>query len=142
MPFIVRYPKRVKPASVNKDLIANIDFAPTLLALAGIEIPNDMQGRSFLPMLRGEPAPEDWRTGIYYRYWLHMTSHANPAHFGIRTKQYKLIFFYGLPLDVPYTVKEPVEPYWELYDLQQDPHEMNDVYNDPDYAQVRETLKQ
>lgn len=142
MPFIVRYPKMVKPGSVNKDLIANTDFAPTLLALAGIEIPDDMQGRSFLPMLRGEPAPENWRTGVYYRYWLHMTSHANPAHYAIRTKRYKLIFFYGLPLDVPYAAKKPVEPYWELYDLQRDPRELNNVYGDPDYAQVRESLKQ
>jgi len=142
MPFIVRYPKAVKPGSVNDDLIANIDFAPTLLAMVGTEAPGDMQGRTFLPMLRGEPAPKDWRTGIYYRYWLHTTSHANPAHWGIRTKQYKLIFFCGLPLDVPYAVKQPVEPYWELYDLQRDPYEMNNVYADPDYAQVRETLKQ
>jgi len=140
MPFIVRHPGAVKPGSVNADLITNIDFAPMILDAAGLDVPDAMQGRSFLPMLRGQAAPDGWRDGVYYRYWLNMVSHDNPAHYGIRTKRHKLIFFYGLPLDVRYA-KRAVEPYWELYDLAKDPAEMNNVYDDPAYRDVRQKLK-
>ena len=140
MPFIVRYPAKVKAGGTNQDLIGNIDFAPMILDAAGLKVPGDMQGRSFYPMLLGKKAPADWRDAIYYRYWLNMVSHENPAHYGVRTKKYKLIFFYGLPLDVPYA-KPAVEPYWEMYDLSKDPHEMNNVYEDPAYHDIREQLK-
>ncbi len=141
MPFIVRYPKWIKANSKNENIINNVDFAPTLLEMAGVEKPEFMQGRSFLPVLKGEEAPADWPEATYYRYWMHMTHHDNPAHYGIRTKNHKLIFFYGLPLDAPGALKTPTTPHWELYDLRKDPHEMQNVIADPAYQDVLEKLK-
>lgn len=141
MPFLVRHPEWIKAGSTNEDMINNVDFAPTLLEMAGAEVPDSMQGRSFLPMLKGEDAPADWPTATYYRYWMHMTHHDNPAHFGIRTQRYKLIFFYGLPLDAAGARKEPTDPHWELYDLEKDPHEMNNVIADEAYEDVVRQLK-
>ncbi len=142
MPLIVRWPGVVEPGSTCAAIVNNVDFAPTLLTMASAEVPEFMQGRSFLPLLRGEPEPDDWPKATYYRYWLHMTHHDVPAHYGIRTHDFKLIFFYGLPLDVRNALAEPTEPYWELYDLRHDPREMNNVYTDPSYAQVATELKE
>lgn len=141
MPFIVRYPKWIKANSKNETLINNVDFAPTLLEMAGVEKPEFMQGRSFLPILKGEATPADWPEATYYRYWMHMAHHDNPAHYGIRTKDYKLIFFYGLPLDAPGAVNTPTPPHWELYDLQNDPHEMQNVIAEPAYAPIVKKMK-
>ena len=140
VPFIVRYPKLIKPGSVCDAIINNVDFAPTLLELAGTRATEAMQGRSFVPLLEGN-VPEDWPTSTYYRYWMHMAHHENPAHYGVRTKDYKLIFFYGLKLDAPGATAPPTQPGWELYDLRKDPHEMNNVYNDSAYAGVLKDLK-
>ncbi len=140
IPLIVRYPAHVKPGSVSGEMVSNVDLAPTLLDLAGIEAPNFMQGRSLVPLLEGE-TPEDWPQAVYYRYWMHMTHHDNPAHYGIRTKDYKLMFFYGLPLDAEGALPDPTQPGWELYDLRNDPWEMRNVYDNPQYADVRERLK-
>jgi arylsulfatase A-like enzyme len=96
--FIVRYPRLIKPASESDAIINNVDFAPTILDLAGQPTPSGMQGRSFLPILTGK-TPSDWPQSTYYRYWMHMAHHDNPAHYGLRTERYKLIFFYGQPLD-------------------------------------------
>ena len=85
--------------------------------------------------------PADWPTSTYYRYWMHMAHHDNPAHYGVRTKDYKLIFFYGLELDAPGADAPPTQPGWELYDLRKDPLEMNNVYDDPAYAQVVNDMK-
>ena len=71
---------------------------------------------------------------------MHMAHHDNPAHYGIRTKNMKLIFFYGLPCDAPGAKKEPTEPFWEMYDLGKDPHEMNNVIDDPSYAALRKSM--
>ena len=140
MPFIVRYPKRFKP-SVNEDIINNVDFAPTLLELAGVtDLPEDFQGRSFVSNLEGD-TPENWRQATYYRYWMHMAHHDNPAHYGVRTKTHKLIFFYGLPLDAAGAKQTSTPPHWELYDLVKDPHEMNNVYDEPIYQDVVAALK-
>ncbi|MGI9173761.1 MAG: sulfatase family protein [Rhodothermales bacterium] len=141
IPLIVRYPERVQPGSVSGELMTNVDLAPTLLDLAGADIPDFMQGHSLVPLLEGE-TPEDWREAVYYRYWMHMTHHDNPAHYGIRTKDYKLIFYYGLPLDAEGALPEPTQPGWELYDLNNDPWEMRNVYDTPPYADVRERLKE
>ncbi len=111
-----------------------------MLDLAGQAAPADMQGRSFLPILKGK-TPNDWPTATYYRYWMHMAHHDNPAHYGLRTARYKLIFFYGLPLDAPGAVGEPTPAHWEFYDLEKDPHEMNNAYSDPAYAAVVQELK-
>ncbi|PHS02679.1 MAG: acetylglucosamine-6-sulfatase [Blastopirellula sp.] len=141
MPFIIRYPKMFKANSVNTDLINNVDYAPTLLELAGItELPKQFQGRSFVANLQGN-TPKDWRKESYYRYWMHMAHHDNPAHYGIRTAKYKLIFFYGLPLDAPGAQKKNTVAHWELYDLEKDPHEMNNVYENPEYVSVASELK-
>ena len=140
MPFIVRYPERFKP-TVNEDIINNVDFAPTILELAGMtEMPEQFQGRSFVANLEGN-TPADWRQATYYRYWMHMAHHDNPAHYGIRTKTHKLIFFYGLPLDAAGAKPTATPPHWELYDLVKDPHEMNNVYDEPIYANVVSELK-
>ena len=141
MPFIIRYPKMFKASTVNTDLINNVDYAPTLLELAGVtELPEEFQGRSFVANLQGN-TPKDWRKESYYRYWMHMAHHDNPAHYGIRTEKYKLMFFYGLPLDAPGAQKTNTAAHWELYDLEKDPHEMNNVYENANYVSVASELK-
>ena len=140
VPFIVRYPEYVDEGTVSDAIINNVDFAPTLLDMAGVSKPGFMQGDSFLPILKGQQ-PEDWKTATYYRYWMHMTHHDNPAHYGIRTKDYKLIFYYGLPLDAPGALAEPTTPGWELYHLARDPQELRNVYRHPAYAEVVLALK-
>ncbi len=141
VPFIVRYPDHVAQGSTSDAIVNNVDFAPTLLEMAGAEKPDFMQGDSFLPILQGEDPPANWKTATYYRYWMHMTHHDNPAHYGIRTKDYKLIFYYGLPLDAPGAMETPTQPGWELYDLRTDPHELRNVYSNPRYADVVLRLK-
>jgi arylsulfatase A-like enzyme len=140
MPLIVRYPRLVKPGSTSDAIVNNVDFAPTMLQLAGLSVPGDMQGRSIVPILEGK-RPADWRRATYYRYWMHMAHHDNPAHYGVRTERYKLIFFYGLPLDARGAQPEATPAYWELYDLRKDPDEMHNVYADPAYADVVMQLK-
>jgi arylsulfatase A-like enzyme len=140
MPFIVRFPGMIKAGSVADAMINNVDFAPTILDLAGQTAPTDMQGRSFLDVLKGK-TPSDWRQATYYRYWMHMTHHDNPAHYGLRTQKHKLIFFYGLPLDAKGAKPQPTPAHWELYDLEKDPHEINNVYADPNYEGVVKELK-
>ncbi|MEL6105647.1 MAG: sulfatase [Planctomycetota bacterium] len=141
MPLIVRYPKSIAAGTKIDSLVNNVDFAPTLLDFAGAEKPSFMPGRSVRVLLEGGEEPEDWPTATYYRYWMHMAHHDNPAHFGIRTKRFKLIYFYGMPLDAPGAVKKPTPPHWELYDLENDPHEMQNVINEPQYAESLSTLK-
>ena len=140
MPFIIRYPKEIKPGTVNEDMMLNVDFAPTFLDYAGIDIPEQMQGSSFRPLLNGK-LPEGWQTSMYYRYWMHLAHHYVYAHYGVRTLRYKLIYYYADALGQPGAVDEPKEPEWELFDLKKDPCEMNNVYNDPKYAGVVKELK-
>ena len=140
MPFLVRYPEEIEAGSTNDDILVNIDFAPTFLDYAEASIPDDMQGTSFRSNLTGDTS-FDWRNSMYYRYWMHMASHQNPAHYGIRTRSHKLIFFYGLPLDAKGAVQEPTPPGWELYDLEKDPLELNNVYSDPAYTDIVTELK-
>ena len=128
MPLIIRYPQKVKPAVNDKDMVLNLDFAPTFLDFAGVPVPEDMQGRSLRPILEGK-TPSDWRQAIYYHYFEYPGWHMVKRHYGIRTHQYKLIHFY-YDIDC-----------WELYDLKKDPHELNNVYNDPAYADVVKQLK-
>ena len=140
MPFLVRYPGAVKAGSVNKDMVLNLDFAQTFLDFAGAKIPDDMQGRSFRPLLEGH-TPKDWRKSMYYRYWMHMADHGVPAHYGVRTERYKLIYYYGKALGSSGAIDKDTKPEWELFDLQKDPHEMNNVYDDPKYQKVVNELK-
>ncbi|MGH9667977.1 MAG: sulfatase/phosphatase domain-containing protein, partial [Bryobacteraceae bacterium] len=132
MPFLIRYPREIKPGSTNNDIVLNLDFA-------GQKAPGDMQGRSFRALLQGKTS-EDWRTSMYYRYWMHLSDHAVPAHYGIRTKRYELIYYYGQPLDAKGAVQRPTEPEWEMFDLATDPNEMYDVSRDPAYATARTEL--
>jgi arylsulfatase A-like enzyme len=152
MPFILRYPKEVAAGSVNDDIVLNVDFPALFLDLAGIPIPDDMQGRSFRPLLQGS-TPPDWRQGMYYRYWMNAAHHNVAAHYGIRTHKYKLIYYYYDGCDQPGAKQgtcagkgpapslEGMEPEWELFDLEKDPHEMNNVVDDPAYAGVVRELK-
>lgn len=128
MPFLVRWPGHIKPGSVNDAMILNVDFAPTLLACAGLPVPSDMQGRSVLPLLRGQK-PKDWRTSMYYRYYHYPQHHRVQPPYGVRTERYKLIYFNKLNE-------------WELFDLQKDPRELRNVYSDPAYADVVKKLKE
>ncbi len=141
MPFLIRYPREIKPGSVSDEICLNIDFAPTFLDYAGVPIPKYMQGRSFRPILQGK-IPKNWRTSMYYRYWLQCS---RPAHFGIRTKEYKLIFFYGQGLGkspkISRDTTQNTKVGWELYDLRKDPKELKNEYNNPVYSEVIKELK-
>lgn len=139
-PFLIRYPKEIQAGSVCKALMANIDVAPTLLDYAGIEIPEEMQGVSGRKVIAGEE--KEIRDAVYFRYWMHLAhNHDNPAHYGIRTKRYKLTFYYGLPLDATGAVQKETPPGWELYDLERDPQELHNVYEDIEYQEVCKRLK-
>jgi len=128
-PMMIRYPAAIPAGSTSKALAMNIDLAPTFIDMAGIEVPADIQGRSLKPVLTsGGKAPEDWRTGVYYHYYEYPSWHSVKRHYGIRTADYKLIHFYN-------DVDE-----WELYDMQRDPGEMHNVYDDPAYAEIRASL--
>ncbi|MFC2111644.1 sulfatase [Bacteroidota bacterium] len=153
MPFLVRYPGMIESGSRTDAIINNTYFAPTILELAGGTVPDYMQGKSFKPILESGIEPEGWPQATYYRYWMHMAHrHANPSHFGVRTKDYKLIFYYGMFYKDTgekanlegwgnrYTFRTP--PGWEFYDLEKDPFEMDNRYGDPAYAQVISDLKE
>jgi arylsulfatase A-like enzyme len=124
MPFLIRWPGVVKSGSKPKELIQNIDYAPTFLAVADLDVPAEIQGRSLVPLLKGES--EDWRESLYYAYY-ELGEHAVPQHFGVRTRSHKLIYF-------------PHSDEWNLFDLQRDPAEMKSVYDDPTYQSTRESL--
>ena len=140
IPLLVRYPGTTRAGARSEALVNNTDLAPTLLELAGVTAPDFMQGRSLVPLLAGE-RPPDWRQATYYRYWMNYAHHDVPAHYGVRTRDYKLIFFYGLPLDAPGAKAAETRPGWELYDLRQDPQELRNVYADPAYADTVRELK-
>ncbi|HPU85957.1 MAG TPA: sulfatase [Candidatus Latescibacteria bacterium] len=140
MPFVVRYPKEIEPGSVNDDIVLNVDFAPLFLDYAGLPIPKGMQGRSFRPILTGE-TPTNWRDSMYYRYWMHKAHHNVYAHYGLRTKRFKLIYYYSDGLNQMGALDEKYEPEWELFDLERDPAELNNVYADPAYADTVRELK-
>ena len=139
MPFIIRYPREIEAGSVCEEMMLNVDFAPTWLDCAGIDIPDHMQGRSCRPLLNGE-TPGDWQQGIYYRYWMHLSHHNVAAHYGVRTHRYKLIYYYGDACGQPNAIDERRDPEWELFDLQEDPCELNSVYGDPAYCEVASDL--
>ncbi len=128
MPFIVKWPGVTKPGSVNMDMVQNLDFAETFLAMAGMAIPADMQGQSLVPLLKSK-TPENWRRSIYYHYYEYPGAHMVQKHNGVRTERYKLINYYELGEK-------------ELFDLKLDPNEMKSVYNDPDYRQIQTQLEQ
>ena len=140
MPYVIRYPQAIKPETVNEDIVLNVDFAPTFLDFADIEVPDAMQGASFRPLVEGN-RPDDWQTAMYYRYWMHLSGHNVYAHYGIRTLRHKLIYYYADGLSQPGAKDDPRPPEWELFDLEKDPGEMNNVYADPAYADVVKELR-
>lgn len=125
-PLLIRYPKEIKAGTTANQLIQNLDFAPTFLDYAGVEIPSDMQGESFRKLVSGESSV--WRDAIYYTYYEYPSVHMVKRHYGVRTNRYKLIHFY-------YDIDE-----WELYDLEKDPSEMKNIYNDPAYAGIQQDM--
>ena len=128
MPFLMKYPGTKNREMVNKDFITNIDFASTLLDIAGIKEKEELQGRSFLPNILDENS-KDWRQSMYYHYYEFPFWHHVQPHYGIRNQKFKLIHFY-YNIDV-----------WELYDLQNDPEEITNLINDPSYADVIKEMK-
>ncbi|MFN4944686.1 MAG: sulfatase/phosphatase domain-containing protein [Akkermansiaceae bacterium] len=128
MPFIIRWPGVVKPGVRTKTMIQNIDYAPTFLEVAGAPIPNDIQGKSLLPILKNEgEAPTDWRSAIYYEYSGEYT-HSVAAHDGVRNDRYKLMHF-------PDTKK------WMLFDLEKDPQEMKNIIAEKEYETVLKDMR-
>ena len=127
MPFIIKYPKKIKPKSINNELIVNVDFAPTLLDLAGIKAPKDMQGESFKKQLFDKKYAK--RDAVYYHYYEYPFWHKVQPHYGVRTERYKLIHYY-------YNMNE-----WELFDLDNDKDELNNLYGTDGYSDITEDLK-
>jgi arylsulfatase A-like enzyme len=143
MPFVMRYPREIPPGSTCDKIITNVDFASTFLDYADQPPPERAQGQSFRSIVAGGAAQAHWRNGMYYRYWMHNDpNHFVGAHYGIRTDRYKLIYYYGDPLGHRGTAGPRTPPEWELFDLQADPREVNNVYGHPDYADVRVELEE
>ena len=127
-PLLIRYPEMLKAGTKSDKLVQNIDFAPTFLELAGVPVPEDLQGISLTPILKGEN-PDNWRKSLYYHYYEFPGIHMAKRHYGIRTERYALIHFY-------YDIDE-----WELYDLEKDPAEMNNLIDQPDYLEIQKALR-
>ena len=165
-PLIVSYPGHIKAGVENNDLVQNIDFAPTFLSLAGVQKPAQMTGHSLEPLFAGNK-PKNWRKSLYYHYYDYPTFHLVRKHDGVRTDRYKLIHFYGkggvqgaqenkyqmmpgtrenrvynyLKQANYFTADTATVDYYELYDLQADPHELNNIYGKPETKGVFKTLK-
>ena len=126
-PLLICWPNKITPGTTNDEMVQNLDFAQTFLEAAQIAVPDDMQGESLMPLLKGDTA--QWnRDAVYYHYYEYPASHMVKRHYGIVTLEYKLAHFY-------YDVNE-----WELYDRKRDPQEMTNVYDDPAYADIAAKL--
>jgi arylsulfatase A-like enzyme/lysophospholipase L1-like esterase len=131
MPLVVKWPGVVSPGTRSGAMVQNIDYAPTFLEIAGVEIPADIQGRSLLPTLEADDGetPEGWRDAIYYAYYENDAVHMVPMHDGVRTERYKAMYF-------------PRTREWNLFDLEKDPQEMTSLHDDPDYQDILAGLQQ
>jgi arylsulfatase A-like enzyme len=126
-PLAIRWPGVTKPGNVDDRIVSNLDFAETFLEAAGVPIPADMQGRSFVPLLRGEK-PADWRTSFYYHFYEGVDQvHNVHKHEGVTNGRAKLIHYY--PIDE-----------WEMFDLASDPHELTNIYGRPEHAELQKEL--
>ncbi|MDX1285994.1 MAG: DUF4976 domain-containing protein, partial [Draconibacterium sp.] len=123
-PLVIKYPGEIKKGIISEKLVQNLDIAPTLLDVAGVNIPSDMQGAS---LQKTWDNTTEWREAIYYHFY--EKGWGVSPHFGIRTERYKLIRYYDF-IDT-----------WELYDLQEDPNEMNNLIRNPEYKEVVDELK-
>ena len=128
-PLLVRWPGVAKAGTATAKLVSNLDFAETFLDAAGLAVPAEMQGRSLVPLLKGE-APADWRKSFYYHYYEYPQPHHVRPHYGVVTDRYKLVHFYGSDVDE-----------WELFDLKADPNELTNAIADPANAAVVADLK-
>ena len=131
-PLVAKWPGVIKPGQRNSDLVQNIDFAETFLDIADAPIPDDMQGASLVPLLKGH-TPDNWRKSLYYHYYEYPAVHSVRRHEGVSDGRYKLIRFYGI--DVPNGEE------WELYDLKTDPSEMTSLYDQPEQSAKIDELK-
>jgi arylsulfatase A-like enzyme len=128
MPLVMRYPDEIQAGKVSQKMVMNLDFASTFLDFAGVEIPKEMQGESLRSIVKGN-SPDDWRESIYYHYYEYPHGwHNVKRHCGVRTEQYKLIHFYQ-------------DDIWELFDLEKDPNEVNNIYTNPEYSNIVVDLK-
>ena len=126
-PLLIRWPNEIKPGTTSEEMVQNLDYAQTFLEAAMIEAPSDMQGESLIPLLKGNNS--EWtRESVYYHYYEYPSVHMVKRHYGIVNKDFKLVHFY-------YDVDE-----WELYDRKNDPNEMKNVYNDPNYKEIVKEL--
>ena len=126
VPFLIRCPEIFEGGKVNESMIQNIDVAPTILETAGIQKPDQMQGRSIIPLLKGTETT--WRDKVFYEYYWEYDFPHTPTMHGVRTERYKLIQYHGI---------------WdtnELYDLKEDPNEMNNLIASPEHEQLIEDL--
>lgn len=128
-PFVIRYPGVIKPGTSIQQFVSNLDWAPTLLNIAGTGVPGDMQGASFLPLLTNSGKAVPWRKDVYYHYYEFPEPHHVYPHFGIRTERYKLVRFYG------------AKDAWELYDLHTDAKEVMNLYAAKGYDKITAILK-
>lgn len=126
-PLLIKWPHVITPGTTEEEMVQNLDFAQTFLEMAGVTPPEDMQGESLIPLLKNQKEAWD-RDAVYYHYYEYPGEHAVKRHYGIATKEYKLIHFYH---DIDQ---------WELYDQRKDPQEMNNVYDDPEYIEIREEM--
>ena len=134
-PLVMRLPKGLDKRGDVTQMVQNIDYAPTFLDLAGIKVPQDMQGVSLLPLLKNNKPVKNWnRNSLYYHFYEFPGEHNVRRHYGIRTKNYKLIHFYGKD------TKGENKDFWEMYDLRKDPEELNNIYNKPSYSKVQAGL--
>lgn len=144
MPFIAYYPKSIEPGRTDA-IIENVDYPVTMLDYADVKRPDYMQGRSFRKVLDKGEEPKGWKQEAYYQYWMHMAHHDVPGHIAMRTKKYKLILFHGTQGTTGFGSERSeyqTPAAWELYDLETDPHEMVNVYDDPAYSEVIPGLKE
>ena len=125
----MKWPNKITAGTTEDEMVQNLDFAQTFLEVAGVTAPKDMQGKSLVPLLVGEKEAWD-REAVYYHYYEYPAEHAVKRHYGIATKEFKIIHFY-------HDVNE-----WELYDRKKDPNEVNNVIDDAEYALVLNEMKQ
>jgi arylsulfatase A-like enzyme len=126
-PFVIRYPGVIKPGTQVRNVVSNVDWAPTLLNITGTSIPKEFQGKSFLPVLTNPKA--NWQDQAYYHYYEYPEPHHVAPHFGLRTERYTLARFYG------------PDHFWELYDIQKDPHNLKNLYGQKGYEKITASLK-
>jgi N-acetylglucosamine-6-sulfatase len=127
IPLMIRYPELIKTGSSNSEFVLSIDVAPTLIELAGAEVPGEMQGTSLVPLLKNEVV--DWRESFLYEYFQEAYAPGFVTITGVRNKKYKYIESPNLPNDIN-----------ELYDLEKDPGEMNNLINSPEYQTIKSEM--